>query len=91
MSEFSEKLGALCSFHLAAAKSAQDGDAIGEMIERLAHSLAFTIAMASDGDADRAQNLLTGAESYIYETAASFGVLGRIMKPRAPNPPRKET
>lgn len=66
---FGDRLSALCSVELAAAKN--DPDRAAEMIERLLNSLAFTIAIAAKGDPKGMNDMLQGAEAYLYETTAS--------------------
>ncbi len=78
--DFGERLSLLCSDELAGAHG--DAERIGAMVERLTHSLAFTIAMATRGDAKGAQTFLTGVESYLYETSAKLAPLGALMARR---------
>lgn len=66
---FGDRLSALCSVELAAVND--DPERAGEMIERLLNSLAFTIAIAARGDPKGMSEMLQGAESYLYEAAAS--------------------
>lgn len=65
---FADQLSGLCAIELAASKGSPER--AGEMIERLLNSLAFTIAIASRGDAKGMSEMLQGAEAYLYEAAA---------------------
>lgn len=66
---FADLLSALCAIELAAAKG--NPERVGEMIERLANSLAFTIAIATNGDPKGMDDMLKGIEGYLYEAATS--------------------
>lgn len=69
MSDFSEALASLCSRELIASKN--DPDRRGEMIERLAHSLSWTIAVLTDSPR-KAAEMCDGVTQYIVETTAGF-------------------
>ena len=75
--KFQDALSGICAKELADAHG--DADRIGAMIERLASSLAFTIAMASGGDLRRMEELLQGAEGYMTATASGHARLGSFM------------
>lgn len=66
MTKFADDLAVLCSRALADA----DAELIGEMIERLLSSAALTIGVSANGNAKVMQELLTGAEAYLYESAS---------------------
>ena len=83
---FESKLSALCSKELSDAHG--DPARMGAMIERLAHSLAFTVAIVGEGDRTRIDNLLTGLEGYIQEAAVGHAKMGAFMAvARAPRKP----
>lgn len=65
---FGDKLSGLCAMELCAAHG--DADRIGEMIERLLNSLAFTVSMACHGNAEDSAEMLEGAVAYLYEAAS---------------------
>lgn len=75
---FGDRLSGLCAMELAAAHG--DPERIGEIIERLASSLAFTIAIAAHGDPDAMSEMLQGAESYLYEAASSHQKAGAFLR-----------
>lgn len=75
---FADKLAGLCGMELSAAKG--DPERIGEMIERLTNAVAFTIAIASGGNAARMSEMLEGAESYLYDAATGHEKVGRFLK-----------
>jgi hypothetical protein len=74
---FADKLSALCAMELSNAHG--DPARIGAMIERLANSMAFTIAIAAHGDAKTIDDMLSGATSYLYEAATSHQRMGEFM------------
>lgn len=78
MSEFGDKLSALVSLEIAGNK-ARDPAVMSEIMERLASSLAFTIALAAQGDAKGINELIEGMTSYIYETAAERAPLAKMI------------
>ena len=59
------------------------------MVERLLNSLSFTIAIAAKGNPDVMQEMLTGAEGYLYEAAADHRKMGEFMatSPQRSPPP----
>lgn len=78
MADFGDKLAALVSIETAGGKVNNPG-AMSEIMERLASSLAFTIALAAQGDAKGINELIEGMTSYIYETAAERAPLARMI------------
>jgi len=77
MDEFSDKLASLCSREMVAAKT--DPDRSANMVERLAHSLAFTIAIVAGGDPSRASTLTEGAIQYLVDDAAGMHGIGKAV------------
>ena len=75
--KFMDRLSAICALELSDAHG--DADRIGEMIERLTNSLAFTIAIAGNGDPKQVETLLRGAESYLYQAATSHAKIAQFM------------
>ncbi len=67
---FSDALANLCTREMLAARA--DPDRAAEMVERLAHVLAFTISIVAGGDAGRAQELMMAVEGYLYDTASGM-------------------
>ena len=51
----------------------------GELIEQIASSLGFTIALAAQGDADKIDTLMTGAEAHAHATAVERAPLAALM------------
>lgn len=76
MSDFGEKLGGLCAKEVSAGRD--DNDRMAEVIERLTHSLAFTIAVHGEGDPATIDKLIEGAVSYLYECATDLAGLGSL-------------
>jgi hypothetical protein len=74
MDEFETKLGAMVAKELTG--TAED---IGALIERLTDALGMAIAVASGGNAEAADKLLTGAEGYLAEAIAHHEKLARFM------------
>lgn len=79
---FGDRLSGLCAMELSAARG--NPERSGEMIERLLNSLAFTIAIAAQGDPRNMDELLKGAEAYLYEAATSHQKIGQFMATAAP-------
>jgi len=77
MSDFTTKLSVLTSRELSEGKG--DPDRMAEMFERLLNSAGFTIAMMAGGDKKAMDQLLAGAESYLYEAAASHAPMAKLM------------
>lgn len=80
---FSERLGAMVSKEMAGASREQ----AAEVLESLLHSAALTVAVAARGDRALMDKLLTGADSYLSETAAGFQDIGAMIG-RARGPAR---
>ncbi len=80
--KFGDKLSGLCAMELAAAHGNEAR--MGEMIERLSNSLAFTIAIATGGKAKAMQEMLTGVEGYLYEAATGHQRMGDFMETTMP-------
>lgn len=76
--KFADSLSALCAFELC--RSEGDHERRGEMIERLLSSLAFTIAMAAKGDPRGMEEMLRGAEAYLYECAAGHAKIASTLE-----------
>lgn len=74
---FADRLSGLCAMELAAAKG--DPERAAEMIERLLNSLAFTIAIAAQGEPKGMDEMLKGAEAYLYEAATTHQRMGQFM------------
>lgn len=78
MADFGDKLSTLVSLEIAGNK-VRDPAAMSEIMERLASSLAFTIALAAQGDAKGINELIEGMTAYIYETAAERAPLAKMI------------
>jgi hypothetical protein len=89
MADFGDKLAALVSIETAGGK-VRDPGAMSEIMERLASSLAFTVALAAQGDAKGIDHLLEGMTAYLYTTAAERAPLARMITSavRQGQPPR---
>lgn len=72
--DFEAKLHALVAGQLSGTP-----EEFGMLIERLADSLGLAIAVASRGNAETADKLLTGAEGYVAEAVAHHSKLARFM------------
>jgi hypothetical protein len=77
MTNFGDQLSALCA--KATADAHGKPDLMGEIIERLLNSTAFAIAIASGGERERMDNMLTGAEGYLVETAIGYMKVAAFM------------
>lgn len=77
MSDFANRLSILAAEEMRAAR--KDPARQAEMFERLAHTLAMTIAMMAGGDQTHMSTLLAGAEAYLNECAARHAEAGRLM------------
>ena len=75
---FADKLSALCASELIAAR--KDPERAGAMIERLTHSLGFTIAIIGAGNSEAMSTLLQGAESYLTEAAAENVKVAKLLE-----------
>lgn len=76
--DFAGKLNALVSLQMAKG-TIRDPEAMSGIIETLASSLAFTVALAAQGDARAIDHLLEGMVAYIYTTAAERAPLARMI------------
>ena len=76
-SDFDTKISIAVSKELADAHG--DAERIGAMIDKLASSLAFTIAVASQGDPKAANSFLEGTVAYLYEAASRHAKFGEFM------------
>ena len=74
---FGDRLSGLCAMELADAHG--NPERIGAMIERLLNSLAFTVAIAARGNPEGMNEMLQGAEAYLYESAASHQKAGSFL------------
>ncbi len=63
LTAFEESLVKLCAVEIPHAR--RDPERLAAMIERLADSLALTLAIAGGGDMERTNRLYSGAESYM--------------------------
>lgn len=75
--DFTDCLAALCSREAAEARG--DTDRAAAMIDRLAASLGFAIAVAAGGDARLIDEMLTGAEGYAHQEAVAKAPFARMM------------
>ncbi len=76
--EFGDVLASLCSREMIRSKG--DAGRIAEMVERLAHCVAFTIAIGSNGDDAVAAKLLAGVEAYLYDNSTGLMPVSKAMK-----------
>jgi hypothetical protein len=74
VSGFETKLSAMVSKELCGT-----ADDIGALIERLTDALGLAIAVASRGDTETADRLLTGAEGYLAEAVAQHRKIAEFM------------
>lgn len=77
MKDFTTELSVLTSAEFTQGKN--DPARISTMFERLIASAGFTIAMMAEGDAVKMQELLAGAESYLYESAAEYAAMAKML------------
>lgn len=84
MAEFNDKLASLVSLELSAG-TVRDPAKMSCLIESLASSLAFTVAIAAQGDAKTIDHLLEGIVAYIYKTAAERAPLARKIAAAPPS------
>ena len=83
MAEFNDKLASLVSLEMSAG-TVRDLAKMSCLIESLASSLAFTVAIAAKGEAKAIDHLLEGIVSYIYTTAAERAPLARMIAAAPP-------
>jgi hypothetical protein len=74
MSVFEKQLRSMVSKELCGT-----AEEIGVLIERLTEALGLAIAVASRGDTEAADTLLTGAEGYLAESVAHHRKLAEFM------------
>lgn len=79
---FAEGLASFTAREAAAAKN--DPDRMGEMVERLAAALGFTVALAAEGDAELIDKLMVGAEAHAHAEAVERAPLVRLMRLKLP-------
>lgn len=79
MGGVADDLARLCSRELQRALKDGDQDAIAGMVERLTHSLSFTIAFGCRGDQSIMGTLLAGVESYLNEGASDMAALSASL------------
>ena len=75
--EFGDRLAALCSREASAARG--DAERSAAMIERLASSLGFAVAVAAGGDPRVIDEMLTGAEGYAHQEAVAKAPFARFV------------
>ena len=78
MSDFPQKLTALCAAELTAGY--KDPDRITEMMEQLTNSLAFTIAVFCGGGEALMSEIAEGCASYLFEGACDHAKSGKFLK-----------
>lgn len=83
--DFADRLAGLLAREQAAARG--DTERMGEMIERLAAGLGFTIALAADGDRQGIDQLFIGAEAYAHQEAVDKAPLAQMLARLRPLPP----
>lgn len=80
MSDFHDKLALLLSREAAdAGKAADRAERMGDMIEALARGLGFTVAIATNGNAEGIETMISAAERYALEEAADKAPLAQFM------------
>jgi hypothetical protein len=84
MTDFNDKLSSLVSLELSVG-TVRDPAKMSGLIESLASSLAFTVAIAARGDAKAIEHLLEGTVAYIYTTAAERAPLARMIATAPPS------
>jgi len=77
MSAFGDQLAALTAKESAAAMG--DNERLGEMVERLASALGFTIAIACRGDGAVIDEMMAGAEAHAHAEAVERAPLIRLL------------
>ncbi len=77
MTDFADKLANLLSLELPLAR--RDPDRMGEMIERLAAGIGFTIAIATGGDPQRTDTMIEGAMAYAHSEAVDRAKIARFL------------
>lgn len=80
MSDFTERLsGMLAKEAVDAGKAPDRAERMGTMIEALARSLGFTIAVAANGEAEGIETMVAAAERYALEEAADKAPFAQFM------------
>lgn len=77
MSDFADKLAQLVSREQALARG--DNERMVNLIERLAASLGFTIALAANGQPEAIDQLFVGAEAYAHEEAVQRAPFAQML------------
>lgn len=80
MSEFADKLAALVAHEMSEATG--DHDRMGVVIERIAASLGFGIALATGGDPRVIDTLIEGATAYAHAEAVQKAPLAAMISRR---------
>ena len=75
--DFPTALAGLVSAEMAAAHG--DAERIGSVIEALARSLGFTVALACGGNARAVDEMLEGANAYAHEEAVAKAAFVAFM------------
>lgn len=78
MADFNDNLSSLVSLAVAG-RNVKDPTKMSEIMERLAHSLAFTIALAAQGDPKGINELLEGMTAYMFQAAAEQAPLAKMI------------
>ena len=79
MTGFADKLSRLCASNLA--ETDRSPEAMGEMIERLASTLGFVIAMAARGNPEVINDMLIAAEAHAHNEAVDKAPFARAVGP----------
>lgn len=77
MSDFANQLQALCAKEAAAAHG--DHERLGAMVEVVARSLGFTVAIACRGSAAAIDEMMAGADAYAHSEAVEKAPFARFM------------
>lgn len=75
--DFADKLAALLSGETQRCRGAPERYAA--LIERLAASLGFAVAMAAKGDPQMIDTLMTGAEAHAHQEAVDRAPIGKAL------------
>ncbi len=76
--DFAAKLHSLVSLEVSKG-TIHDKEKMAGIVENLASSLGFTVALAAGGDPNGISHLLEGMTSYIYEVAAERAPLAKMI------------
>lgn len=76
--DFASKLQSLVSLEVSKG-TIHDPEKMGSIIETLASSLGFTVALAAGGDPERANHLLEGLNNYLIVTASERAPLAKMI------------